>query len=670
VIALDGSYNIWIVGFSFIIAYFTSYQALGLTRRIRSSTGKVMWGWLLVASVVMGCGVWTMHFVGMMAFHLNITVDYQILKTILSIVASVIASLIAFYVSSSEMTQTKLFLASCFMSAGIVVMHYMGMSSMLNEYMVISYNPLLWTASIIIAFIASYVSLRLFHRMNNTYNTKALKYIAAFMMAVAVTGMHYVGMESSSFWCIDPNYLNQAVNHESQYTLLVTVSAVVVITIFLTWLAQYWEQSIFKKMAYTDSLTGLNNRHAMNEIFKETGRNTDNIAVIFIDLDQFKFINDTLGHEIGDMLIQTMGARFNSFSSSSNTVFRIGGDEFMMLNYYRTKEEVSSLAQNILEEIRKPFDITGHKFEITGSVGVSYANEHGVTRNSLLKAADTAMYYAKNRGKNQYCEYNEHMETVVIRRMEIEKGLREALIKKEFQLHYQPKWNIETNKPIGFEALLRYTHPTLGIITPNEFIPLAEETGLIIPISEWVLQKASMDCLNWNRESDSQFIVSVNISEKLIESKMLAPLTLKALQFSTLEPRFLELELTEQMMIHYGQIIPEQVKPLTNIGVNLSMDNFGSGYTFLGSMNQMPFQTIKIDRDYIENYEVPTKKAVVNSLIELARQLDIKLVAEGVETKPQMDFLKDAGCSVMQGYYFKKPMPLKEVELWLKELAI
>lgn len=667
-VSLTGSYNIWIVALSFIIAFFTSYQALGLTRKITMLQHKITWAWLIIAGFVMGCGIWTMHFVGMIAFHLPIPVDYHFGKSIVSVIASIGASMLAFYVTSTKVSQGKLLLASLFMASGIVTMHYVGMSSMKSEYMTISYDPTMWATSAVVAFFASYAALNFFVKMKTTQGGFLVRAIAALFMAIAVTGMHYVGMEASSFWCIDPAYIAEQAEMQAPAQLLIIVLIAIVVIILLTWLAQMWEQLIYKRMAYTDSLTGLNNRHAMNEYFKITSLKDNKLAILFIDLDQFKYINDTLGHDVGDLLIQHMGAKLKKHAMHTRSVFRMGGDEFMIVLPYNEKEEVLQSVQELLEEIRTPVVLGKHQLEITGSIGVSYAVEHGITKNSLLKAADTAMYYAKNAGKNQYCEYNDEMEIKVIRRMEIEKGLREALTKKTFQIYYQPKWNISTNRPIGFEALLRYTHPVLGAVAPDEFIPIAEETGLILPITEWVLQRACQDCYDWNMDSHDRLVVSVNLSSKIIESDRLYAMTKQALEQTSLAPQLLEVEITEQMMISCGISMKEQIEPLQQLGVKLTMDNFGSGYSFFGSLEQLQFHTLKIDKQYIEHYELPAKRAIVNSIVGLAEQLHIQLVAEGVETESQLKFLESAGCHVMQGFYFKKPMPIDEVEAWIKQL--
>lgn len=667
-VALTGSYSIWVVVLSLIIAFFTSYQAFNFSKKVTSHSEKMTWVWLIIASVVMGIGIWTMHFVGMVAFHLPIPLQYDIGKIVGAILTSIVASFTAFYLISIQTTQLRLILSSVCMTIAIVMMHYIGMSSMQNGIVTITYDPVLAALSVLIAFLSSYAALSLFVKIKTIDSEIILRSLAALLIATAVTGMHYVGMEASSFWCNDPAYINERFMTSTPTELLVALFLAIVVIILLTWLTQIWEQLMYKKMAYTDSLTGLNNRHAMNSFFKNPMLFQKKFATLFIDLDQFKYINDTLGHDVGDLLIQEMGARLSRHGGSSQHVFRIGGDEFMIIMPYEQKSEVIASVKQLLEEIRTPFLLGDHQLEVTGSIGISYSMVHGNTKDSLLKAADTAMYYAKNLGKNQYCEYNEDMERKVIRKMEIEKGLRDALIKNTLRLHYQPKWDIARNRPVGFEALLRYRHSNLGEIAPDEFIPIAEETGLILPITEWVLNRACHDCYEWNQEFKEALVVSVNLSRKLIDSSLLQNMLEQALESSGLRPELLELEITEQTMIQCGANITEQIVPLQQLGIKLSMDNFGSGYSFLGSLERLQFQTIKIDKGYIEHYELPTKRAIVNSVINLANQLNVQLIAEGVETESQLKFLQDAGCHLMQGYYFKKPMPVHEVNKWLKQI--
>jgi len=371
---------------------------------------------------------------------------------------------------------------------------------------------------------------------------------------------------------------------------------------------------------------------------------------------------------VGDLLVKEVGSRMSGFMSTNSQIFRLGGDEFLMVTSDKHYRSAERLAEQILEEIRKPYVLIGNELYVTGSIGISYSPEHGTSMTDLLKSADTAMYYAKGLGKNQYCSYNEELNHKLVRRMEIEKGLRASFVLDQLKIHYQPKWNAETNKPIGFEALLRWTHPTLGSIAPAEFIPIAEETGLIVPMTRWVLKQACMDCAAWNLKGNNSLTVSVNLSLKVIESKNLWDMVEHSLQQTGLPPELLELEITESVVHNDAEEVMQQLKPLQEKGIRISMDNFGSGYSFLGSIGEIPFHTLKIDRLYMQNFESPAKQAVVNSIVTLASQLKLQLIAEGVETESQLQFLKKSGCLIMQGYYFKQPMPKEELDAWLDGL--
>lgn len=669
-IRLLGSYDSWIVLLSLVIALFTSYSALNLSYKISQLTGKSKLGWLIISGFVMGCGIWTMHFVGMMAFHLGIEVNYNGMTTVISILASILASLLAFYVTmAKQVTQAKLVVGSLLMGSGIVTMHYTGMASMESSLLKITYNETLWLVSAVIAVIASYAALYLLTRFRNESKARWFKLAAALLMGLAVTGMHYTGMEAAMFWCLTPGALEQLSEAGLNLSLLIAVSSVMILVVLVTWTALYWERLVLRRMAYSDPLTGLPNRHAMNHEFDETLRDTKEYAVLFIDLDQFKLINDTLGHDVGDLLVKEVGSRINQFVNKQRWIFRLGGDEFLLVTADLKQLSAESLAEMILEELRRPFWLEGNELYVTSSIGISYAPQHGQSRTELLKAADTAMYYAKSQGKNQYCAYNEELDRKLARRMEIEKGLRTALMLGELSTFYQPKWNATTNRPIGFEALLRWKHPQLGAIAPDEFIPIAEETGLIIPITRWVLDQACRDCQEWNGKGSSKLGVSVNLSANVFETRSVGDMVNEALVHSGLRPELLELEITESTVMYHAVEATAQLVPLQEAGVRVSMDNFGSGYSFLGSIDRIPFQTLKIDKLYMQDYESPSKRAIVNTIITLAQQLNIELVAEGVETERQLQFLRQAGCTIMQGYYFKKPMPREEVDAWLDGLS-
>lgn len=654
---------------SFLIALFIAFSALNLTHKISSTSGKSQLGWLVAASVVMGSGVWAMHFVGMIAFHLELPVHYDVRETSISVFASIIGSFAAFYLTmTKQATKLRLALGSFIMGAGIVAMHYIGMSSMRAPAMTITYKPLIWAASALLAMVASYAALYIFTKFRRSSNRGWPKWGASVLMGLAVCGMHYTGMSAAEFWCGDDELLMKLPREGADFVLLISITLVMLMIVMVTWIALFVDRTLLEKMAFSDPLTGLQNRHSMNHHFELKLGGTSHSALLFLDLDQFKLVNDTLGHDIGDMLIQEVAARLQQFLGEGKDVFRLGGDEFLLLAGEMSQQAVETMAQQILEDIRRVYILDGNELYITGSIGISYAPQHGTDRSALFKAADTAMYQAKRLGKNQFCSFNSDLEQKLIRRMEIEKGLRSAFASAQFELHYQPKWNAERNCPTGFEALLRWNHPKYGLIAPNEFIPIAEETGLIVGMTRWVLEQACSDCAEWNKRTGSKLGVSVNLSINVFESKNLMDMVMVALQHASLPPDMLELEITESIVMKGAPDVIRQLLPLQEMGVTISMDNFGSGYSFLGAIDQIPFHTLKIDKRYMDESDSPSKRAIINTIITLANQLNLELVAEGVETEQQLDFLRAAGCTVMQGYYFKKPMPREELDRWLSDL--
>lgn len=666
---LRGYYDGWIVTLSFLIALFVAYSALNLTFKITSTSGKSRLGWLIAASFVMGSGIWAMHFVGMLAFHLELPVHYDVRETSISVFASIIGSFAAFYLTMTrQATKRRLALGSLIMGAGIVAMHFIGMSAMRAPATTITYKPLIWAVAALFAVVASYAALYIFTKFRRDTNRGWPKWGASALMGLAVCGMHYTGMSAAEFWCGDDELLMRVSKVGVDLVLLISITLVMLMIMMVTWIALYVDRTLLERMAFSDPLTGLHNRHAMNHHFDQKLGDSSQSAVLFLDLDQFKLINDTLGHDIGDLLIQEVASRLQKFLGQDRYVFRLGGDEFLLLVNEMKQEAIETMALLILEEIRKVYVLEGNELYITGSIGISFAPQHGKDRSTLLKAADTAMYQAKRLGKNQFCSFNIDLEQKLIRRMEIEKGLRSALASEQLALHYQPKWNSERNCPVGFEALLRWNHPKYGLIAPNEFIPIAEETGLIVGMTRWVLERACIDCKEWNMRTDNKLGVSVNLSINVFESKNLMDMITAALQRATLAPEMLELEITESIVMKDAPDVIRQLLPLQEMGVTISMDNFGSGYSFLGAIDQIPFHTLKIDKHYMQESDSPSKRAIVNTIITLANQLNLELVAEGVETEQQLDFLRAAGCTVMQGYYFKRPMPREELDRWLFSL--
>jgi len=658
---IEGHYNYYIVALSAVIAILASYSALSITAKISHSQGKTRYFWLLAGAFVMGNGVWSMHFVGMLAFHLHATVKYDILLTLLSMLASVISSFIAFYITMPKnINWYKIAIGGFIMGSGIVTMHYMGMAAMIMP-LDVSYDKTLWALSALIAFVASYAALFLFLRFRNQTSASWLKWLSAVIMGFAICGMHYTGMKAANFHAQHGTMGGEV---SIDFFLLYGVTVTIFIILMVSWGAMFIDRHVLEKMAYQDTITGLPNRNEMNRFF-DTHIGKESIGVLFLDLDQFKAINDTLGHNVGDLLVQEVGTRLREFIQHDQQAFRIGGDEFLFIVKHCTQERAEQLAKQILQRVKNVYRIEGNELYITGSIGISIGSIQESDRSVLLKTADTAMYRAKGLGKNQYCIYTEDMGVQEVRKMELEKDLQRAIEQKQFFIVYQPKWNVKTNQLFGFEALLRWKHPRLGMVSPAEFIPIAEETGLIVPMTRWVLEEACLQCKSWKDQGIMQ-PVSVNLSVRLFQTSNLLEWVQGVLDNAGLEPHFLELEITETMVFYDINDIIRQLESIRQLGVRVSMDDFGTGYSSIGLLDRIPIDALKLDRLFTNDLDTPGKRAIIHAIILMAENLQLDVIAEGVENEEHIEFLTQLGCYVMQGYFYGKPMQNEEMLEWLQ----
>jgi diguanylate cyclase (GGDEF)-like protein/PAS domain S-box-containing protein len=438
-------------------------------------------------------------------------------------------------------------------------------------------------------------------------------------------------------------------------------------------------------MAFHDDLTGLPNRHLLkdrlNQSIKTARHHNRLVATLFLDIDNFKRINDTLGHNAGDILLKGVAARLQDFIRNSDTISRsahdemdstiarLGGDEFtVLLSEIKTIQNAAQVAHRILDIIEHPFMIENHEIFITTSIGISIYPHDGMDAESLLKHADTAMYYAKDNGRNNFQFYAEHMNRTACERFEMENRLRKALDNKEFHLYYQPQLDIRSGNVIGTEALIRWIDAQNNIVLPGTFIPLAEETGLIVPIGEWVLDTACRQNKAWQDAGFPPMYVSINISSLQFKQPSFVRTIGKVLQDTGLNPQYLELEVTETILMETTEAAIQTLNELKSMGVRISIDDFGTGYSSLSYLKRFPIDTLKIDRSFVRDVTSdPDDKAIINAIIALARSLNLKVIAEGVETIQQLVCLHEQGSDGMQGYLFSPPLPKDSLTQLLKE---
>lgn len=662
----EGSYNYLIVILSIAIAILASYSALSISAKVAHTRGKNRLFWLLGGSLTMGGGIWSMHFVGMLAFHMPMTIKYDGVLTALSMLAGFLSSFTAFYITKEpKNNRLKMAIGGFIMGSGIVTMHYMGMEAMIMP-LEITYDRSLWILSAIIALVASYSALFLFLRFRNQSSASWLKWLSAITMGFAIGGMHYTGMKATKFH----SHHEIATNSSSSVNLflLYGVTITIVLILLISWAAVFFDRNVLEKMAYQDNITGLPNRNEMNRFF-DTYVGNKRFAVLFIDLDQFKVINDTLGHNIGDILLKEVGLRLRKFLRNGQQVYRIGGDEFLLIVEDGDQKQAENLATDILKSIKEVYRIEGNELYITGSIGISIGSIKETDRAMLLKTADTAMYTAKSSGKNQYEMYNEQTGNTEIRKMELQKDMQWAMDAGQLYVVYQPKWNVQTNSLVGFEALLRWNHPRLGVVSPGEFIPIAEETGLIVPLTKWTLDEACRQCKKWESQGCVNPI-SVNISIRLFQTDTLIDFVKDVLEKTDLEPQLLELEITESMVFLDIDDIIRQLNAIRSLGVRVSMDDFGTGYSSIGLLDRIPIDSLKLDRLFTNDLETSSKRAIINAILVMASELNLDVIAEGVESQEQIESLTELGCNIMQGYYYSKPMKVEEIDPWIKSRVL
>jgi diguanylate cyclase (GGDEF)-like protein/PAS domain S-box-containing protein len=417
-----------------------------------------------------------------------------------------------------------------------------------------------------------------------------------------------------------------------------------------------------QSLAYFDGLTGLPNRTLVRDRLSQAlagaRRKKSKVALFFLDLDRFKNINDSLGHSVGDLLLKGVAERLKAWGREQDTVARLGGDEFLVVvNDVKHVADAAVAAQRLMDRLTSEMVIQGHSLSVSCSLGISIYPEHGADSETLIKHADAAMYNAKDSGRNNFQFFTSEMNAQAVARLNLENNLRTALDKKELFLMYQPQMDMESREIIGLEALLRWQHPKMGLVPPDAFIRIAENSGLIVPIGEWVLRAACSQVRKWQKDGLAAVSVAVNVSAVQFRREGFSDLVRQVLLETGLAPQYLELEVTESLLLSSAEVTFAVLQELKDMGVSLAIDDFGTGYSSLSYLKRFPVSKLKVDRSFVRDVAVnPDDAAITTAIIRMAKSLNLKVIAEGVEDEAQMSFLRALRCDQIQGYYFSKPL--------------
>ncbi|UEH10860.1 putative bifunctional diguanylate cyclase/phosphodiesterase [Pseudomonas sp. HN8-3] len=675
---LIGSYSTSLVVISLCVAMLASYTALDLAGRIATTKGRAVYLWITGGAAAMGVGIWSMHFIGMLALRLPFALGFDLGITALSLLIAVLSSGFALWlVSQPRLPAWQLAFGALVMGAGIASMHYTGMAAM-RMTPGIDYDPTLFGASLLIAVMASGAALWIaFNLRRNTPYVRLARGAAAVVMGVAIVGMHYTGMAAAQF--ADDSFCGAALTGLSGKGLdnlvLVTSLAVLVIALLTSLLDARLEARTavladsltlanqeLTHLALHDMLTGLPNRtlladriqQGIQAVYEQGGC----FALMFIDLDGFKPVNDAFGHHMGDQLLREVGLRLREDLRSQDTLARIGGDEFVLLVQLTQPDDAMGLAERQVGLINRAFTVAEHELKISASIGIAMFPGNGNNPQELLMNADAAMYHAKGMGKNGYSFFDASMNTNARKQLQLLQDLRNALELGEFRLYYQPKFDAVSGIAVGAEALLRWEHPQQGLLLPAAFIALAEKTGLIIAIGEWVLDEACRQMSLWYAQGYQSWRIAVNLSALQFCHAGLVNSVAAALERHQLPANSLTLEITETTAMSDADASMTVLQQLSDMGVDLSIDDFGTGYSSLMYLKRLPANELKIDRGFVRDLEHDSDDAaIVSAIVALGQALDLRIVAEGVETEAQQNFLTRLGCDSLQGYLLGHPLP-------------
>ncbi len=653
--------------FATVICLLGSLLTVRLFSRVRRTQGLQKLNWLFLSGFVGGATIWTTHFIAMLGFRAPTLSGYESDLTLLSLFIGIASTMAGFAVASMRSKDALVEAGGAIVGLGVAAMHYVGIAG----YKIA--GDIEWNSAYVIGSLIAAAGFGVFvTRRVARPRTRFSPIGAALPLILAIVSTHFLGMAGMT---IVPDASVSVPREILSVGVMTSLVGAVMIIILLLGASTYiidmqsTEAAVarYRHLSLHDPLTHLANRSALNEhLATATKSNHEigwNVAVLCFDLDRFKEINDVHGHAAGDALLRAIGERLAKVMQKGQFVARVGGDEFVVvMRDHAGRSEARNVAQRLLEEIEQPVDWNGQSLSVGSSIGISSFPDRAGTIDDLLSQADVAMYRAKTTAGSSICFYDPSMDEVARERSALAIEMREGLKRGEFELFYQQQNDTVTRDVLGFEVLLRWKHPTRGYIPPTEFIPIAEKTGFIMELGEWVLRSACAEAATWKNPLG----IAVNVAAQQLADSRLPQIVQQILVETGLAAPRLELEITETGIIaDHGHAL-NAIRRLKALGVKVAMDDYGTGYSSLSTLQSFPFDKIKIDRAFIDG--VVTNKqsaAIVRSTLILAQSLDIPVLAEGVEREEHVDFLRREGCLQVQGFLFGKPMPRLEIEAFV-----
>lgn len=671
----------WVI-VSILVTVATCYAAVSMEELVFKAAYKKFEKSILVTSgLTLGLAIWAMHFVGMLASHLPEGYSFDISLTVLSYLVGATASVFAVWLTTRPtLPMPRLILGALFLGLGISGMHYTGMLALSVQHYQLRYDPLLVICSVLIAICGSGLSCLFVFKYKTAVKYKtALKAVVAILMAFSIVGMHYTGMAATYFDRGFAGALGSAQTEQAVllFTIIFITSLVFVAGFAIAVLEARLEECnqqlvrINKELANQslhDSLTKLPNRLYLTDyaevIFSHHRLREEKAAFLYVDLDRFKAVNDAFGHHIGDQLLIQMANRLHEKLSSSHKLFRIGGDEFVLISENTDVNQAMLLAEEVLHFIQEAYLIATKEINISASLGIAMYPEHGTNVQDLLINADVAMLASKEQGRNTFTVFHSTTDQQDVRsQSKLINDLYKAVDEQQFVLFYQPKFTANY-KVCGIEALIRWKHPSLGLLTPQMFIEGAEKTGLIIPMGYWALEQACQQIQKWERSNSPFYPIAVNLSALQFENKKLFNVLEQLLEQYQIQPHNLILEITESTAMHHIDSSIRTLERLRKLGIRIAIDDFGTGYSSFLYLKDLPVDELKIDRGFLIDLQPNSKEeAILESIIHLAARLGLIVTAEGVETQQQADILTNLGCNQLQGYLLGMPVNVENLVL-------